>query len=258
MTESRLRARSVSEIVDATFQLYRQDALQYISITALAYAPWVILRLLFLPGQGLTPAGPNVPTTTLLVLVVGGLGTWFSFALMSAVIVRLGSDAYLGEPGGRDIWRTVREVLPRFPAILLAGIYKYLLLVLGILCFLFGAFYVVARYFAVDAAIVLEGRTAWQALGRSSALSKGRKRHILNALVLIWIIYFVLNVGVTLTAQIGGSAVVMLVASTAFTIVAYPLIGLTEMILYYDARVRGEGLDIELMAQGLDSGSTEV
>ncbi|HVA57159.1 MAG: hypothetical protein WBQ26_13520 [Gemmatimonadaceae bacterium] len=258
MTETRFRARSVSEIVDAAFQLYREDALQYIVVTAVAYAPWLILRLLFVPGVGLTPSAPTFGPTAVVTLVLSGLGTWVSFALMTAVIVRLGSDAYLGDPGPRDVGATMRELMPRIPAILIGGLYKYVLAMLGLLCLVFGALYVAARYFAVDAAIVLEGRGAWAALGRSSVLSKGRKRHILNTLILIWLIYFVLDIGVTLVGQMTGSTVILLVLATAFTIVAYPLIGLTEMLLYYDARIRGEGFDIELMARSLESGAAEA
>ena len=33
-----------------------------------------------------------------------------------------------------------------------------------------------------------------------------------------------------------------------FQIVAYPVVGLTGMLLYYDCRIRGEGFDIERMA----------
>ena len=42
MSDLRLRARSVTEIVDAAFQLYKRDALEYVLVTAVAYAPVVV------------------------------------------------------------------------------------------------------------------------------------------------------------------------------------------------------------------------
>ena len=36
-----------------------------------------------------------------------------------------------------------------------------------------------------------------------------------------------------------------------YTILAYPIIAITECLLYYDARIQSEGLDIELMAAEL-------
>ncbi len=257
MSESRLRTRSVSEIVDTAFQLYRQDAPQYIAVTAVAYAPWLVFRLLFLPAGGLTPASVARPGSALLLYFVAALGTLVSFALMSAVVVRLGSDAYLGTPGPRDIGTTIRDVLPRVPAVMLAGVYKAVLGMIGLMLFFVGALYVAARYFAVSTSIVLEAKSASGSFGRSSALSHGRKGHILLTLLLVWFIYFVLSIAVVMVGGMTGSAVVLIVLSTALTIVAYPVIGLTEMVLYYDARIRGEGFDIEMMAQGLGTTAAE-
>ncbi len=149
-------------------------------------------------------------------------------------------------------------MLPRVPAVLLGGFLKYLLMMVGLLCFLVGILYVFARYFAVATSIVLEGRGAVGALARSSELSRGRKRHILNTLLLVAIMYFFLSLGATAVARLTGSSVVILVVSTAFTIVAYPVVGLTEMVLYYDARIRAEGFDIEMMARGLEPAAPGV
>ncbi len=257
MPESRLRTRSVSEIVDAAFQLYRQDAPQYIAVTAVAYAPWLIFQLLFMPGHGVTSPSIGEAASSAAIYLVGALGTWVVFALMSAVVVQLGSDAYLGAPGTRDIGDTIRRVLPRVPAIMIAGLIKGVLVMVGALAFLVGAFYVASMLFAVSTSIVLEGQGAWSSLGRSAALSKGRKWHILLTLLLVFVIYFILSMAIAFIGGMSGSTVVMLVLTTAYTIVAYPVVGLTEMVLYYDARIRGEGFDIEVMAQGLGSAAAE-
>ena len=82
----------------------------------------------------------------------------------------------------------------------------------------------------------------------TTALSNGRKRHILNTLGLVAIIYWVVALGVTVLAAMSGNFVVQSVASAVYTILAYPVIAITECLLYYDARIQSEGLDIELMA----------
>ena len=246
MSELRLRSRTVSEIVDAAFALYRRNAMQYILVTALASSPLLILQLL-LPDAA-QPAPGNLLSWPVVALSVA---SWITYSLMSAVVVKLGSQVYLGaEP---DLAQTVREVLPQLPAVMVAGLLKATLLFAGLLCFLVGAIYVVARFFAVSTTVVLEGQGPFSAFGRSSELSRGRKRFIFNALILVWIIYTVLNFGVLSLAGIPKSAVITIVASSAFTIVAYPVIALTEMLLYYDARIRGEGFDIEQMAAALDA-----
>jgi hypothetical protein len=253
MTEHRLRTRSTSEILDAAFQLYRQDAVQYIAVTAGAYAPWVLIQFVFGTVSG-TPvaAGPVAPSLTqALVSLVTAIGTSITFTLMNGVIVQMGADAYLGNRRGRDIGATIRAVLPRLPSLLLAGFYVSLLSGLGFLCFFVGFFYVVARLFAVAPAIVLEGQTAGGSLGRSSVLSRGLKWHVLWTLILTWLIFILAAVAAGIVAGILQSTVLTNILSTVITILVYPIIGLVGMVLYYDARIRSEGFDIEVMAQGL-------
>ncbi len=258
MTDARWRARSIPEIVDAVFQLYRADGLQYIAVAALASAPWLLVQLIAMPGMTAPPTTPAALGHSLLLALVAGLGGWLSAALMTAVIVKLGSHAYLGEPGSRDVTAAVRDVLPRIPAILIAALIKYLLLLVGMVFLLVGALYVIARFFAVFTTIVLEGQGTLGAFGRSSELAKGRKWHILGTLVLVWFIYLLISLGITTMARMADSTVVLMVASYAYTIVGYPFIGLAEMVLYYDARIRGEGLDVELMAGALDPVAPEA
>jgi hypothetical protein len=140
--------------------------------------------------------------------------------------------------------------------VMVAGLLKAPLMFLGTLCFFVGVLYVMARYFAVATVVVLEGQGPVAAFGRSSELSSGRKGHILVTLVLVWVIYIVLSIGVSTVAQLALNRVLQLVVASAFSIVAYPVIGLTEMLLYYDARIRGEGFDLELMAEALDASPT--
>jgi len=61
------------------------------------------------------------------------------------------------------------------------------------------------------------------------------------------VIYF----AVVILAAATGSLVVSTVVTVAVSIIGYPLFAITEMLLYYDARVRNEGFDIEMMAEGL-------
>jgi hypothetical protein len=257
MTDARWRARSIPEIVDAVFQLYRADGLQYIAVAALASAPWLIVQLIVAPGTTAPPVTPAEVGHTLAVAVTVGLGGWLSAALMTAVIVKLGSHAYLGEPGARDVLAAVRDVVPRIPAILGAAVIKYVLLVVGLIFLLVGGLYVVARFFAVFTTIVLEGKGPLAAFARSSELARGRKWHILGTMLLVWFIYLLISLGITAFARMADSTVVLTVASYAYTIVGYPFIGLAETVLYYDARIRGEGLDVELMAGALGPAATE-
>lgn len=246
MTEVRLRARSVSEIVDAAFALYRRDSKQYILVMAVATVPQLVASLL------LQPSG-SLGTGSILIGVVSGIISMLTYTVANAAITKLGAEVYLGQPA--DLEATVRSVVPKVGTILWAGFMMSVLFFLGFLAFFIGVFYVAARWFAVAPVIVLENTDAGTAFARSSALTNGRKRHVLNTLLLVWIIYLILTVCVSLVGNLTGSPVLEIIIGTAFQVVAYPVVALTGMMLYYDCRIRGEGFDIERMAASLDMGS---
>jgi hypothetical protein len=141
------------------------------------------------------------------------------------------------------------------PSLLGAAITSVPLIVLGVLLSIVWVFYALARFFAVFQLIVLEDRGAVAAFQRSSVLSQNRKGHILLTLLLVLVIFIMLSIAVTVVAQLMGSVAGSMVLQSLYTVVAYPLIGITQMILYYDTRIRAEGFDIEVMTGALGSPS---
>ena len=249
MTEVRLRARTVSELVDAAFALYRRDSGQYIMLMAFAIVPQLVANLLLQPNGSF---GLGRSFVTLILTLVSA----FTYTMGGAAIMKFGAAVYLGEQA--DLEMALKGVIPKVGTIFWAGFLKGLLYIVGVLFFLVGEFYVAARFFAVTAAIVLEDASTAEAFSRSSELSNGRKRHILNTLLLVWIIYALLSGCIFFAAALFKSPVLTIVLSAVYQVVAYPVFGLTTMLLYYDCRIRSEGFDIEQMAAsiGLDPGST--
>jgi hypothetical protein len=183
-----------------------------------------------------------------------GIGVWFIFALMSAVLIVCASQAYLGDP--IDVGAAVRKTLPRLPTVMLGAVARYLCMGVGLILFLVGAVYVGIRLFAVTSVIVLEDGDVGAGFSRSLALSNGRKWHVFSTLGLVALIYWVLAIGVQIAAMMIGGAVVQAIVTAAYTIMVYPVVAITEALLYYDTRIKSEGLDIELMAGALDSAAS--
>jgi hypothetical protein len=242
-----LRPRSASEIVDAALQLYRRDPLTYLLLSAICYAPILVLQLAII--------GPATRIEEQLRSLTGGFsfvllfGAWVSLSLMSAVIVRLSSEDYLGRRIEPAV--AVRDALVRLPIVMFALLFKYILMTLGFFLFFIGFLYVMARYFAVTAGIVIEGRGAVGTFGRSAALSRGHKMHILGTLLLAFVIFAVIYFAIAIVGAMIGSIVISTILTTVATIAAYPMFAIIEMLLYYDARVRNEGYDIEMMAEAI-------
>ena len=252
MNELHLRPRSVSELVDAAFQLYRRNPLPYVMVGAVAFSPTILLELLI--PTVTDPEAANVTSA------VGALGKQLvggvCYVLAGALITKLGSDAYLG--GQPDVAVAVRHVAPRAAHALVASLLKGVMYAIGALALFVGAFYVAARWFAVGTVVVLEDKGAGEAFARSTELSAGRKRHILNTLLLTWIIFAVFLFGVAAAASVFQSFVVAQLVGSIVMIFGFPLVALTGLVLYYDARIRGEGFDLEQMAGALDAPSVSI
>ena len=86
-------------------------------------------------------------------------------------------------------------------------------------------------------------------------LSVGLKRHIVNTILLIALVSIAISFGVGLLSGVFQSKVITNVVGTAVSVVVYPLFGLTETLLYYDARIRKEGFDVEYLARADTSGA---
>lgn len=265
MSDLRLRARSVTEIVDAAFQLYKRDAVEYVLVAAVAYAPSIIAQLFFV--RGLTGLGGGRATLFGPAWFIASILGIFAYSLMSAVLSAFSSDIYLDRPTG--LAEVVRRVLPRtlrvigatfllgflaslgvIPAMIGTAINSMLLMFLGVLATIGWVIYIFARFFAVLQVIVIEDRPLIDSFVRSSELSRGLKWHILLTLFLIFVIFVVLSFATSMIGvALGPAALIALQA--LYTVVAYPLIGITQVVLYYDTRIRNEGFDIEMMTGAL-------
>jgi hypothetical protein len=247
-----LRPRTVTEIVDAAFQILRAHYGQFVVCSSIAYIPYLVVRLVVVGDVNrFIAAGTTTidPTGFLWVTLWSSLMGWLTFTMMDSVLVACASQAYLGEEV--DTGKAVRRALVCLPKVLLAGVLWFVFVSIGFLALLVGAVYVAARCFAVIPSIVLENKGVLGAFSRSSVLSKGRKRHILNTLGLVVLIYWIVVVGALAMSSLFGNFVLTTLVTSAVTVLVYPVVAITETLLYYDARIQSEGLDIELMADEL-------
>lgn len=248
MPTTALRPRSVTEIVDASFQIYRAHFGPLVLCSAIAYLPSILLQLLL--GAAPDTIAALGMAGTAIMSFIGAIAGMLSYGLMAAVITVCGSQAYLGEPV--DVGAAVRRALPRIGAVIGVSFLVGLATMLGLILFIVPGIIMAARYFASTPALVLEDLGPTDAMRRSAELSNGRKWHIIKAFLLILAIYFVLAMGLGMLMAFVRSTTLQTALSSVLTVCLYPLLSLVVTLLYYDARVQSEGLDIELMAGALD------
>jgi len=241
MRDLALRPRSATELVDAAFQLYRREPLQFIIGLGMIYIPWMVLT---------GALGLNNPNTavTLANLMVRALGGVLVYALSGGVSTVLANDLYFDRP--IDLGRAFRAVFASLVPLAVTMLVAGFAIGVGFMFLIVPGFYVLAHLFAVKQAVLLEGADTGAALGRSGALSKGYKMHILATLFILYLLYFAISVGVVMFARLIPSLLVQTAISTLVAIVVYPMFGIAETLLYYDLRIRKEGFDIEYLASG--------
>ena len=247
MSDLVLRPRSATELIDAAFQVYRRAPVPFMVAMALIYVPWLAIRLIF---QLNVPETPDQITANLMrVLFATGAASIVIYGLAGGAAAVLTRAVYLDEP--IDVAAAFRQTFRRILPLIVGPLVAFVLIAIGFVLFIVPGLYFVARFFAVRQTIVLEDTGAFAALGRSGILSKNNKLHILGALILVVILTTVVNVGAVMLINLQPSKVITSVLATALTIVVYPIIPITETLLYFDARVRNEGFDVEYLASAV-------
>ncbi len=264
-----LRPRSTTEIIDAAVSLLRQNYLELVTATALFTVPLFIANELIAPQMGVQPSiatnpfGTNALTVAPASAYTTGLFQWailstaiaFVFGgLASATTVVIVSDNYLGREV--TIAGALSRALSRFWAVIITGVVQGILIGIGFVFFLIPGFFCIAWFFSAVNIVMVEGKNPLEALGRGHFLAKGSVLRVLGTLFITGLIIMVAAfvVGLVFSSLIsvvhaGPQATV--VADNLARIIIYPFFTVVATVLYFDLRIRKEGLDLELMAKEL-------
>lgn len=240
MLEARLRPRSSTEIVDATFALIRPH---YGALVSLA----LVGTLLGLPVYlGHVVAGPEA----LPFGIPNFLGTLYTFVVGSVVFASLiiaAADAYHGraiEPAA-----ALRVALRYAVPVALVTLALWAAVGLGLLLLIVPGLYLLARNGAAPMAVVLEPKGARAAFKRSTQLTVGSGRKVLAVYVLAYLPVLLVSWGamgvlLALGTPLGWVEVGTALAGALLT----PFVAGALAILYYDLRIIREGYDLEYLA----------
>lgn len=274
MDAAELRPLRIGEILDVAIKIYRSNFATLVKAVALVVAPVQILVAIVQASAPDNPVQTPVPGSTsppeidfaefwgffaglLVVSILGALAA----QVATAASLKAVSGAYMGE---KPDWRqSLRFALSRLGPLVWLGLLTNLLLFLGLLLCVVPGVYLYGAWAVVVPVLLLEDVRGRRALGRSRALVRDRWWPTFAAIVLGAILVFVVQsaFGLLLGAIFvagGDSGVVQLVASAAIGtvsgVLAAPFSAALVAVVYFDLRVRKEGLDLELLAQrvGMD------
>ena len=259
-----LRPLSVGEMLDAGFRLFRARFGTLMICVLVPILPFAILGTVL--QASIDPNAFDVNATTAEVdsgtaavgLGVGSLVQSAAIALGIAACFKAISAAYLGERA--DAGDSLRYALGRTIPLILCYIVFVIIVSIGTILLIIPGIWLATKLSMSFAALVFERKGPFGALGRSWKLTGGNFWRVFGTLlvVAIIVIVFQLVVGGIIGAILGGSNASELAAAIVTTIlnvlllaVTYPLWAAVVSVVYYDLRVRNEGFDLQLLAQGV-------
>ena len=265
MASRTLRPLSIGEILDAGIKVFvRHWKVLTLCVVALVLPLSIIQVLLqasvnpdaFRSGETTTTSADVGPALVgyLVTILLSGVATVVTYTACFKAV----SDAWLGAPP--EVGRSLRFGARRLLKVLLAGIIWAIALVLAFIALFIPGVYLSVAWCLTLPVLLFEGVGPFQAMGRSRDLVKGRWWPtfglLLVAELLLSIVAGIIQgvlVGVAVGSQAGTvpTAIASVVGGTIAAVITRPYLAAVLTILYFDMRVRKEGFDLQLMAEGL-------
>lgn len=264
-----LRPLGVGEILDAGFRLVRRRFGTLVVCTLVVATPLTVISTLLqlstdpesfdFSSDGTTA---DAEGSAIAASLISNVIQYVMIVLIVAACFRAVSAAYLGqEVRARESLRfAVTRMIPLLVALLLVT----LALIPAFLLLLVPGIWLGVRLSMTFPAIVFERLGPLAGMARSFRLVKGHWWRtfgvFLVAVLLMFVLSFALGAvlgivtGVVAPGSEALAAVVMAVVTILVSAALYPVWAAITAVLYYDLRVRKEGFDLELMAQGVGSG----
>lgn len=264
-----LRPLAVGEILDVGFKIYTRHFGLLIKTVALVVVPVQILGALILLGSVDDPAvltgnfglddDPTTDTDTtgaLASVLVSVFGGGLAQIVATAACVKAVADAYLQqrpEAGG-----SLRFAGRRLHSLVWVSILQILLLIVAYVALIVPGVWLTVAWILVFPVLLLEGCKGRSALGRSFRLVRRRWwptfAVILVAYLLAAVLQFFSGILIGLATFVAEDSVIGTVALTTVGnsiayLLATPFTAAIVVLVYFDLRVRKEGLDIALLAE---------
>jgi hypothetical protein len=245
-----LRALSLGEVLDTSLGIYRQLFSPLLLVSILTQSVPLALSV-YVEASGGVLQQPALWTLSMgLALVLGSVGTAASTFIVA--------NAYVGTAiTWRDAFLRSTPFMGRLIGTsmlvsLVVGVGLILLIVPGVI--------LLCGLVLTPPALVLENLPGGSpAMARSWALSRGHRGRIFAGLLVALVLLLIpgIALGGVVALGVGADmaeetlAVLAMVVTALLQVLVYPYFYVLTTVLYYDLRVRKEGLDLEMLASSL-------
>ncbi len=285
----RFRPMPLPELLDELFRLYRRHFSLIVGVSLLVALPGLVWTLvtgtyrlnsasfanIFVTTGSTTPVFNSQQFLNLFgPILLGLVGGFFLLPISIGAVYRAVTDVALGRPA--TIGSVLRETLARYLPLLglvglgilifigwiIAEIIGFVLLVLPGLAVFCAAIYLAVRWTLTVAAMMAEDIGPIRGLGRSWNLVSGSWWRTLGILLIVGILQTIISYGLFILFGVIAAlfstgdfqAAVVQVGGTLLTALVSPITTIAITLLYFDLRVRKEGLDLDQLAQQTSPG----
>lgn len=228
-----LRPRSAIEIIDVSVEFVRRHFAALFTLAAAMLVPAIAFELVATASAD--PVWGSLYTLAGLVLDT----------IASGAVVAFVAGRIIGPE--RSTADALRAALARFGRLVAASIVYGLLVLAGLVFFVVPGILLAARYFAMQAAIVVEDRGVGESMTRSSELTRGSLARTIGIFGTAWVVYLVAMFGIQLIAEGLFNPQAQVLATGVVQAALHPFLATLTTLLYFDLRVRREGLDMAAM-----------
>jgi hypothetical protein len=266
-----LRPLSAGEILDAAIKVVMRHWRTLAKAIVLFVLPLAILSTLAVaaldPDQlELLPEGPTSgaelsedDAATIGATAVNGIVMVLMLLVVNIACFKAVCDAWLGHTP--EVGRSLRFGLRRAPAALGCSIVWGIAILLAFLALIVPGIWLTVAWSLALPVLLFERVGPFKALRRSFDLVKGRWWATLLILTVCWVLVGLLGGVVqilpSIVAEVAApenalaNGIATVIGVTMSGVILYPYYAAVLTILYFDQRVRKEGFDLQLLADGL-------
>lgn len=265
-----LRPLGVGEIIDVAIKMWRRQFGTLARIVFVVVAPVELFATLVTASVSNFDMETFDPATGDPTLDGGALAGWLAgmataqilsglaFLISSAAVLRAVSVAYLG---GTPDWReSLRAATSRLPSLIWLGFLMFGGLALAAVALIIPAIWLGVAWAVAFPVLIAEGQRGTKAMTRSFRLVQNRWWPTFGALFLAFLLqsFIGLVLGIPLgllTFSTEGDSLIAIflsmIVNVAASVITTPFMAAVLVLIYFDLRVRKEGFDLQLLAQGV-------
>jgi hypothetical protein len=265
---------SFADLLDGAFRLLRANLATIVLVTAVFIVPLQLIsaflsRDLF-GGRGIFDVidDPSLAQQSadsdVSAIQLFGTGSAALIGLLitpfvGGVITKVVSASYLGQQ--LSAGQALRATARRFGALLMVAILVHLVELVGFVLLILPSLVAMAFYICTTPAVMVEELGPIKAMRRSFALVRRRFWPVLGIAVVSGLMAFILSYILGSPFTFAGQAIglhwgfiLVAIGRILPALVATPFVTIVATLIYFDARIRHEGFDLQMMARGIGGG----